>query len=119
MHGVVGTGLIFTEHVFKGLKRDMYVRKDRDAAKNKLALTWKAGRDAYLVGPAHDCRVEFHPAAPGTVFAVYISINAMLKDFPAIYGWAEHWTWIDDDPDVVGAPIDWQDRYDEQLWRKE
>jgi hypothetical protein len=42
--------------------------------------------------------------------------NRMLKEFPQIHGWADHWTWIAADPNVDGSPIDWETRYEERLW---
>jgi hypothetical protein len=40
----------------------------------------------------------------------------MLENFPQIYGWMDHWTWIAADPDKTGAPIEWKTRYEECLW---
>lgn len=40
----------------------------------------------------------------------------MLTEFPDIYGWAEHWTWVAADPNEPGAPVDWKTRYDQRLW---
>jgi hypothetical protein len=116
MYGVVGTGLIMTRHVYKGLKRDMYVREDKDAAAKKLVATWAAPRDAELVGEEHNSYLSYVDAPAGRVFAVYISPNEMLTDFPDIHGWAEHWAWIAADPSVAGAPIDWNSRYDSRVW---
>lgn len=118
MYGVVGTGMIMAEHVFQGLKRDMLVREDEQAAVKKLAVTWHARRDAKLVGDRHNCRLQYFDAPEGCVFAVYVSPNEMLEDFPDIYGWAEHWAWIAAAPDLPGAPVDWQTRYDSLIWSK-
>ena len=54
MYGVVGTGMIMAEHVFKGLRRGMLVGDDSSADKKKLAVTWSATRDAVFTGPAED-----------------------------------------------------------------
>lgn len=116
MYGVLGTGLIMTRHVFLGLKRDMYVREDKDAAKKKLVATWAAKRDAELVGDGRDNHLNYVAAPENRVFAVYISPNEMLTEYPDIDGWAEHWAWIAADPDCPGAPIDWNTRYDKKVW---
>lgn len=116
MYGVIGTGLIMTRHVFKGLNRDMYVREDKDAAAKKLVATWAAGRDAELVGDPQKPYLQYREAPANRVFAVYISPNEMLTDFPDIHGWAEHWAWIAADPKLPGAPMDWNTRYDEKVW---
>ena len=78
MYGVVAPGLIFAEHVFEGLRRDMYVRDDKTADKHKLAVTWAAKRDAELVGDKFSPTLRFVEASPGRVFVVYISINEEL-----------------------------------------
>jgi hypothetical protein len=116
MYGVVAPGLIFAEHVFEGLRRDMYVRDDKTADKHKLAVTWTAKRDAELVGDKFSPTLRFVDAPPGRVFVVYISINGMLTEFPDVYGWAEHWTWVGAAPDLLGAPVDWNTRYDRKIW---
>jgi hypothetical protein len=116
LYGVVSPGLIFAQHLFKGLKRAMLVGGDCGADRNKLAATWTQSRDARLVGPAHACDIEYSPAPADRVFGVYISPNGLVDDFPSIYGWMEHWTWIASDPETPGAPVDWQTRFDDRLW---
>ena len=118
MYGVVGPGLIMAQHVFQGLKRDMLVRDDDHADIKKLAVTWSALRDAVFVGDTFDGKLAYMDAPVGSVFAVYISVNEMLEDYPDIYGWAEHWTWIAADPARPGAPIDSRGRSDCQLWSR-
>jgi hypothetical protein len=119
MYGVVGPGLIFAQHAFRGLRRDMYVREDKDAASKKLALSWAANRDAELVGNAESAEIRFVPPPENRVFVVYISLNEMLTQFPQVYGWADHWAWIPAAPDLVGAPVEWTTRYDEKIWSSE
>ena len=116
MYGVVGTGLIMTEHLFKGLRRMMMTDNSHDAAREMYAASWKAPRDAYLAGEEHAAYLEYQNAPPGKVFVVYISSNSMLRDFPEIWGWAEHWAWIAEDPNESGAPVDWESRYDQRIW---
>lgn len=116
MYKVVGTGMILAKHVFRGLRRDMLVGDDDTADKKKLAITWVSPRDAKLTGPASACQVEYEEAPEGCVFVVYVSPNEMLKDFPNIYGWAEHWAWLPADSNLPGAPIDWETRYDSRIW---
>lgn len=117
LYGVVCPGLIFAQHLFEGLRRDMRVDVDGNAAKLKLAATWVQPRDARLIGnDQFNMDLEFFPAEPDRVFCVYISRNRMLKEFPHIYGWLEHWTWISADPARPGAPIEWETRYDKEIW---
>jgi hypothetical protein len=118
LFGVLGPGLVMAQHVFQGLKRDMYVRNDSHADVTKFAITWTHPRDAVFAGDPVAGRLEYLPAPKDRVFGVYVSPNGMLKDFPSIFGWAEHWTWIAADPNTVGAPVDWVERYDKRIWTK-
>ncbi|MDX8480765.1 hypothetical protein RFN28_20165 [Mesorhizobium sp. VK24D] len=118
LYGVVGPGLIFAQHVFQGLKRDMLVRNDMKADEKKLAVSWPAPQDAKLVGGPQNGRLEFYPAPAQCVFVVYISPNEMIEQFPDIYGWAEHWTWVAENHDLAGAPIESESRYGNKLWSK-
>jgi hypothetical protein len=119
MYGVVGPGLIFAQHVFQGLRRDMYVREDKEAAKAKFAVTWTANRDCELVGDKTHSTLKFTDPPPNRVFVVYISPNRMLTEFPDIFGWAEHWTWVGADSELKGAPVDHNARYDRKVWSRE
>lgn len=118
MYGVLGPGLIFAQHVFQGLKREAFVRDDSRAAEKKLAITWAAQRDAYFAGDQFSGYLEYRAVPENTVFAVYVSPNEMVDEFPSIFGWAEHWTWIGSDSKTEGAPIDWKTRYDRRIWTK-
>jgi hypothetical protein len=118
MFGIVGPGLIFAQHVFRGLNRDMYVRDDGNAAASKLAVTWSPPRDARFVGDRFSGHIDYMQAPQGKIFAVYLSVNEMLDDYPDVYGWAEQWTWIAEDAQLAGAPIDWNNRYDEKVWSR-
>ncbi|WP_223478394.1 hypothetical protein [Oricola indica] len=119
MYGVVGTGMIFTQHVFRGLKRDMFVGDDRKADRSKYAVSWAAPNDVRFAEDAQGGYLEYYPAPEGCIFVVYISINRMLVEFPDIFGWAEHWTWVDEDPGKSGAPVEWADRYEELVWSRD
>ena len=116
LYGVVCPGLIHAQHLYEGLKREMQVDGDGEADKKKLAATWAQPRDAVLAGNEFSPTIEYLAAPEKAVFAVYISCNRMLQEYPDIYGWAEHWTWIHADPKVAGAPVEWDSRYDRKLW---
>jgi hypothetical protein len=100
------------------LKRDMYVRGDRRADLKKLAITWGQNRDAAWVGDEITGGIEYRDPEPNRVFVVYASPNEMLEEFPSVYAWAEHWAWLPDDSRLRGAPIDYDNRFEEQLWIK-
>jgi len=118
LYGIVGPSLIFAEHVFRGLKRDMYVRGDSRADVKKLAITWTQNRDAAWVGDEITGGIEYRDSEPNRVFVVYASPNEMLGKFPSVFAWAEHWTWLPADPRLRGAPIGYDERFEEQIWIK-
>jgi hypothetical protein len=116
MYGVLQPGLIFVEHIFQGFRRPMCVSEDMNADAEKLAFTWKARHDAQMTRGGTDfVRV---PPEPGTVFFVHVSRNAKSGTDGDIFGWAEHWGWVDQSPTLSGAPIDWEIRYDKRIWSK-
>jgi hypothetical protein len=112
VYGVVGPGLIFTQHVFR---RDKCVADDRNAAAKKFIATWAAKRNAGLEGDRCTPTLSYVDAPSGRVFAVYISLNETLTYFPDMYGWADHWAWSAADPKLAGAPVEWDTRYDKKL----
>jgi hypothetical protein len=116
LYGVIGPGLIMAQHVFQGLKRDMYVRNDSRADVKKLAITWAHPGDAVFLGDQFAGELEYGLAPKDRVFAVYVSPNEMLDTFPSIHGWAEHWTWIAADRNTPGAPINWDTRFERRIW---
>ena len=118
LYGIVHSGLIFAKHAFQGFKRPMYAGDDREADGAKISFTWSAKEDARLVGNAQQHSLEFSPAPNDRVFAVYISPNEMLTEFPDIMGWIEHWTWLPKSNSLQDAPIDWETRYDKKLWSR-
>jgi hypothetical protein len=70
--------------------------------------------------------IERLAAPPNCAFFVHVSPNAQATDFPDIFGWAEHWGWVDlsppsspsPSPPLSGAPVDWETRYDRRVWSK-
>lgn len=118
MYGVLGHGLISVQHVFEGLRRDMYVKNDKQAADKKLAATWAAKVDYYLEGEKSSPRLAHSIVKDNRVFVVYISRNDLVTEFPDIAGWADHWAWIAADSQLEGAPVEWQERYDRKLWSR-
>ena len=81
-----------------------------------MTASWSQPRDARLIGDPQNPKLEYLAAPSNRVFVVAVSENDMLKDFPQIFGWIEHWAWVAADPDEAGAPIDWKTRYDERIW---
>jgi hypothetical protein len=124
MYGVLQTGLINVEHIFQGLRRRMCVEDDMTADAGMYAFIWTPRHDARMTEDGTD--YERVAAPPNAAFFVHVSPNRQLIDFPEIFGWAERWGWVDLSPLVspplspplLGAPIDWQTRYDRRLWSR-
>lgn len=116
LYGVVEPGIIFAQHAFRGLKRPMLVGDDHEADEKKVVLTWAAKNDAYLEGDAFNAYTRFEPAPLARVFGVIVTVNEMVTDFPDVYAWAEHWSWLQSSDSLAGAPKEWQDAYTEKLW---
>lgn len=124
MYGVLATGLINVEHIFEGLRRPMCVENNMSADETKLTFVWTPRHDAKM--SADGMAFERVAAPPQSVFFVHVSPNTQLTEFPEIFGWAEHWGWVDLSPSpspalspsLSGAPIDWETRYDRRLWSR-
>jgi hypothetical protein len=35
-----------------------------------------------------------------------------------IFGSIEHWSWVNGDPLLRFAPVEWEERYDDHLWSR-
>lgn len=113
---LVGSGLILTRHIFKGLDRRLFCDGNANADKDKLIYTRRPSTD-YEWERAGTLRRLGCP--PGKVFAVIVSPNEKhLADYPIIQGWIEHWNWVHEDRGLLEAPEGWLDRYDTRLWTR-
>lgn len=119
LFGNIGMTLHETQHVFKGLRRGMMVDGDNGADSKKLTLTWRPSVSFWGHGSAHKFEMTPVPPPENCVFAVYVTENTKLTEFPDIDGWAEHWTWLPEDEMLSGAPLYWENRYDSKIWSKE
>jgi hypothetical protein len=118
LYGVIGEGLHLTKHVFKGLRRGMHVNGDNNADEKKFTLTWRPPLGFSPTGNAQNFNLIPIPAPEGCVFGVYVTKNPMLTQYPDIFAWAEHWTWLPESPDLDGAPDDFSNRYDMKVWSR-
>jgi hypothetical protein len=89
LYGVVATGLINVEHIFRGFRRPMCVDDDMSADQQKLAFIWTPRHDAKM--SADGMSIERVAAPPKCAFFVHVSPNDHLDAYPEIFGWAEHW----------------------------
>jgi hypothetical protein len=115
LYGIVSTGLISAQHVFEGAKRRMYVENDADADQKMLFFTWRALRDAkYKVPADHNEPLEFVNPPVSSVFFVMVSPNGQSQH-TEVFGWARHWGWVEAHTAELGAPLDWENKYDRRL----
>ena len=119
LYQLVSPGLILTRHVFKGLVRGLYCDGSASADEDKLVYTRKPSSDYVWNGSGADGAPSKRPPPPGKVFAVVISPNIRHREiYPSVTGWINRWNWVDEDPALAEAPIDWLDRYDKKLWTR-
>jgi len=116
LYGIIEPDLIRPEHIYIGLNRAMYVNGDAEADATKLVYCLKPEFDFTLVGDKFSPTLQ-HRSTPegGPVFAVIISPNEDLTNFPDIAGWIEHWSWVDSCPNDVSKPVDHDTRYRDKL----
>ncbi len=117
-YGIAQPELVSTRRIYKGLKREMYLDHNPDAAGEKLIFILSPASDCYLAGDKFNPYKQYCGAPEGCVFAIIVSVNRNLNDYPDIHGWAENWTWLPADPAVQHAPIDFKSRYDDEIWVK-
>ena len=113
---IVAPGTILARHIFRGLKRPMSVGGNMLADQDKLVYSWKPRFDYEWPGDRfRDPPVGREPH-PRRVFVVVVTPNSS-GDFPMVDGWIERWNWVLGSDDLGGAPINYSERYEEQLWR--
>ena len=106
---ILSPGLIVVRHIFRGLKRPLYADGSPNADKDKLVHTWKPVCDfEWNDGFGRPQRL----AAPDNcAFVVIISKNVRhVAEWPEIYGWIDRWNWVDEDPRLPEAPLNWDSR---------
>jgi hypothetical protein len=114
---IVSPGLITSRHIFRGLNRPLYADGSMHADKDKLVHTWKPGWD-------FDWNDRFGrprklPAPDNCVFVVLISRNIRhLDKWREVYGWIDRWNWVDEDPKLPEAPLNWDSRYSNKLFTR-
>jgi len=106
----------FTTANQRGLKRPLLYGEDADGDKAKLVFTWQAPYDF-----DYDHGKRFEPggltqraAPPNTVYAAITTPNT-CPEYPSVDYWLDRWCWLDASPTLAGAPIDWENRYEERI----
>ncbi len=116
--GIVAPGLIIAKHLFVGLKRRLYNDGSMDGDSGKMVYCWKPVNDYEWRGDGFSgglARLE----PPGkSVFVVIVSKNEGQHkiNYPSIYGWINRWNWVDSDQLEGDLPINYQKRYEKQIY---
>jgi len=119
LYGLVIPGLILSQHLFQGLNRYLYCDGEPKGDCTKYIFSRKPAYDYVWEGGKHG--KETKKFAPNDqVFVLLVSKNnGKHRDaFPDIGGWIEHWNWVDEDPALEDAPLNWVDRYDRKVWSR-
>lgn len=118
-YGLLNSGLILTQHIFRGLQRPLLTAGDNGADKNKLIYSRKPSFDYRWSGTGTTGSLEQIEAPKSAVFVVFVSPNTRHRErFPSIDGWINHWTWIDEDDVLPQAPVGWVDRFEDKVWTR-
>lgn len=113
---LVMPGLILTKHIFSGLTRPLYCHAEMTGDASKYVFARKPAWDFVWVGGRNGEAVQ-KTAPENSVFVVVISKNIKhLDKFPEVSGWIERWNWVEEDPGLDEAPVNWVDRYDAKIW---
>lgn len=118
-YGLVIPGLILSSHLFQGLNRNLYCDNEFNGDAGKYVFSRKPAYDYYWEGGTTGREVK--KLAPASqVFVVVVSKNIKHQEkFPDVDGWVDHWNWVDEDPYLSEAPINWIDRYESKIWSKD
>jgi len=119
LYDLVVPGLILSKHVFQGLRRRLFCDDVPDADRRKLIYSRKPAFDVEinkgttLGGPEVIRRVT----PKNMIFFVVVSPNDKHRDlYPMLDGWLDWWGWVQEDPGLPEAPVNWLDRYDKKLF---
>lgn len=111
--GIVGPGMIISQHIFQGLKRPMLLGENMGADKDMFVYSWKPQQDCIWDGSPHSGKIKKIAAPPNKVFVVIVEPGA---HYLGISGTIKHWTWVPEDGYLQQAPLNWKTRYTEKLW---
>ena len=115
LYNIVIPGLICARHIFEGLERRLYCDENKDGDLDKLVYSWRPSWDYECINQQGVKR----PPPDGKIFAVIVTPNIRHKDeYPEITGWINRWNWVDEDPALKEAPLNWVDRYNKREWTR-
>jgi hypothetical protein len=121
-YGIVQDCLFQAVHAFKGLKRPLMHGQDMEADKGIIVYSWRPEIDWVWSAGQFGGRPVAKKAPAGRVFVVLVREEPEAKEYAGvgkIFGSIEKWNWVKEDPALLHAPVDWQDRYTSKLWSRE
>lgn len=116
-YGNVQEGMVYADevHLYRGLERPLMHEDNADGDKDVYVYSWIPRWDWEWNAQTQQ-PVRRHPPSD-RVFAVQTRIFA-APDKDGMVGEVLHWTWIAEDPALKGAPLEADERYAEQIWKK-
>lgn len=118
-YGLVLPGLISSTHLFQGLNRYLYCDGEAKGDCSKFVFSRKPAYDYVWEGGKYGKESrKFAPSDQVFVTLVSKTNEKHRETYPDIAGWVEHWNWIDEDPALEDAPLNWVDRYDWKEWSR-
>jgi len=119
LYKLVIPGLILSRHIFEGLNRNLYDDNKRDSDKKKLIYSRTSTFDVDIDNKTENITIRKRESPKGKVFVVIVSPNDRHRDkYPQIDGWIDRWNWVEQDPGLQEAPINWVDRYEKRLFTR-
>ena len=112
--------IMLAEFVFRGLKRPLMQRDNKKADADKLIYVWRpSGRYRWRWNRDFAAgQIQLTEPPENAVFFVIVTMNKDKKyrtNYPAIYGWIEHWGWVGEDTKDKGHPEGWRERYTKKV----
>lgn len=121
LYELVIPGLILSKHIFRGLRRRLYCDESQDADQSKFVYSRTPAFDVVITTGSipGDPKIVKRAAPPSKTFVVIVSPNIRhRREYPMIDGWLDRWNWVDVDPGLDEAPVNWLDRYDKKLYSR-
>jgi hypothetical protein len=116
-YGIVQSGLLSSQHVFKGLNRKLLDDEDVEAEEKVVVYSWRPLADYLWSGSLHNgMPIRIVPPPSGKVFVALARIDPADED--GIEGSIGRWNWVREDPRLPGSPVDWNARYGIKLWSR-
>jgi len=113
---IVAKGIKNTRYIFRGINRPLSTNKGSD--RTVLVYVWKPSYDAEWAGSKFTGKPIRREPPKGVVFIVYVSIQDEERQAEEAIGQIEQWNWVKEDKWLREAPVDWDERYGELVWRR-